>query len=286
MHATIEDMPIPSASQCPPSAPPPHPSGARPPRLSRLPQHVAVVMDGNGRWANAQGLPRIEGHRAGEATLMDVVAGAIEAGVKELSAYAFSTENWKRSPAEVRFIMGFSRQVLRAQREDLNAWGVRVRWVGRVPKLWKSVLNELRAAEELTKNNTVLTLNMCINYGGRAEIVDAVRAMSADVAQGKLSATAITERTVNRYLYSPHMSDVDLFIRTGGEQRTSNFLMWESAYAELFFSDLAWPDFDRRALWHALEVYAGRERRFGDAIDKVSRAEDGCVSEQNREDKE
>ena len=139
-------------------------------------------MDGNGRWANARGLPRIEGHKVGEETLMDVVAGAIEVGVKELSAYAFSTENWKRSPAEVRFIMGFSRQVLREQRDDLNAWGVKVRWVGREPKLWKSVLSELRAAEELTKHNTTLTLNMCINYGGKAEISDAVRAIGADVA--------------------------------------------------------------------------------------------------------
>ncbi|MCF2706288.1 isoprenyl transferase [Arcanobacterium haemolyticum] len=253
-----------------PIPPPAHPSGAKAPQLAHVARHVAVVMDGNGRWANARGLPRIEGHRAGEAVLMDVVAGALEAGVKELSAYAFSTENWKRSPAEVRFIMGFSRQVLRDQRDDLNAWGVRVRWVGRVPKLWKSVLSELRAAEELTQDNSALTLNMCINYGGRAEIVDAMRAISRDVAEGKLKASAISERTVERYLYAPHMPDVDLFIRTGGEQRTSNFLMWESAYAELYFSDLAWPDFDRRELWKALEAYAHRERRFGGAVDKVA----------------
>lgn len=257
-------------------APPVHASGDRPPRLDprRVPSHVAIVMDGNGRWANARGLPRIEGHKVGEETLMDVVAGAIEIGVSELSAYAFSTENWKRSPAEVRFIMGFSRQVLRSQRDDLNAWGVKVRWVGRVPKLWKSVLNELHAAEDLTRANTTLTLNMCINYGGRAEIADATRAIAEDVAAGRLSPHAITERTVHRYLYSPHMRDVDLLIRTGGEQRTSNFLMWESAYAELFFSDLAWPDFDRRELWKACVDYAGRERRFGKAIDKVASPED------------
>lgn len=249
--------------------PPKHASGALPPALSKVPQHVAVVMDGNGRWANARNLSRTEGHRVGEETLMDVVAGALEIGVKELSAYAFSTENWKRSPSEVRFIMGFSRTMLREQRDDLNAWGVRVRWVGRTPKLWASVLKELRAAEELTRDNTRLTLNLCINYGGRAEIVDATRAIASDVAAGRLKGSHITEKTIQRYLYSPDMSDVDLLIRTGGEQRTSNFLMWESAYAELYFSDIAWPDFDRRELWKACEAYAARERRFGAAEDKI-----------------
>ena len=246
-----------------PVAPPPPPSGARPPRLAVVPRHVAVVMDGNGRWANARGLPRVEGHRAGEATLMDVIAGALEIGVSELSAYAFSTENWKRSPAEVRFIMGFSRKVLRAQRDDLNAWGVRVRWVGRTPRLWASVLKELRAAEDLTAGNSELVLNMCINYGGRAEIADATRAIAEDVAAGRLKASSVNEKTIQRYLYSPTMRDVDLFIRTGDEQRTSNFLMWSSSYAELYFSPLAWPDFNRAELWKACEVYAGRERRMG-----------------------
>ncbi len=251
--------------------PPAHPSAATPPDLDpqRLPAHVAVVMDGNGRWANQRGLPRTEGHRVGEATLMDVVAGAVQIGVKELSAYAFSTENWRRSPAEVRFIMGFARTILRRQRDELNDWGVRVRWVGRSPRLWKSVLSELRAAEELTAANTRMTLNMCVNYGGRAEIADAARAIAAEVAAGRLKAGGVNEATVSRYLYSPQMRDVDLLIRTGGEHRTSNFLMWESAYAELYFSDLAWPDFDRRELWRACTQYALRERRFGGAVDKV-----------------
>lgn len=255
-----------------PVPPPAHSSGARPPALpaESVPHHVAVVMDGNGRWANARGLPRTEGHRVGEETLMDVIAGAIEVGVKEISAYAFSTENWKRSPAEVRFIMGFSRQVLRNQRDDLNDWGVRVRWIGRKPRLWKSVLSELKAAEELTRGNDVLTLNLAINYGGRAEIADAMRAVAEDVQRGAISPKGISERTVERYLYAPTMSDVDLFIRTGGEQRTSNFLMWQSAYAELYFSDKAWPDFDRRELWKACEAYAHRERRFGGAVDRVA----------------
>src|SRR3954454_24577919 len=147
----------------------PHPSGARPPQVPRelVPRHVAIVMDGNGRWANQRGLPRTEGHRAGEAALLDVVAGAIEIGIKHISVYAFSTEDWKRSPEEVRFLMGFSRDVLRRQRDTLNSWGVRIRWSGREPRLWKSVINELRAAEELTKDNLGCQLTMCVNYGGR-----------------------------------------------------------------------------------------------------------------------
>lgn len=252
------------------AAVPLHREGLVPPALTRVPEHVACVMDGNGRWANARGLPRTEGHRAGESTMMDVIAGAVEIGVKELSVYAFSTENWRRSPAEVRFLMGFTRQVLRAQTDDLVAWGVKVRWVGREPRLWKSVLSEVRRAERLTAGNDRMVLNMCLNYGGRAEIADAAARLAADVAAGRLKASAVSERTIQRYLYSPSMRDVDLMIRTGGEQRTSNFLMWESAYAELFFSDLPWPEFDRRELWKACQAYGSRDRRFGGAVDKVA----------------
>ena len=147
----------------------PHPSGARPPAIptDRMPRHVAVVMDGNGRWANQRGLPRTRGHEAGEAALLDVVAGAIEVGVTHLSAYAFSTENWKRSPDEVRFLMGFNRDVIRRRRDQLHAWGVRMRWVGRRPRLWGSVIKELEVAQELTRHNTGLTLYFCVNYGDR-----------------------------------------------------------------------------------------------------------------------
>ena len=228
-------------------------------------------MDGNGRWANARGLPRTEGHRVGESTMMDVIAGAVEIGVGELSVYAFSTENWKRSPSEVRFLMGFTRTVLRAQTDDLLAWGVRVNWVGREPRLWKSVLSEVRRSERITAGNETLVLNMCLNYGGRAEIADAARAVAEEVAAGRLKASAVGERTIRRYLYSPAMRDVDLLIRTGGEQRTSNFLMWESAYAELYFSALPWPEFDRTQLWRACRAYADRDRRFGGAVDHVAR---------------
>jgi len=248
-------------------APTAHWTGAKPPKLKadQIPNHVAVVMDGNGRWAKERGMPRTAGHEAGEASLLDMVHGAIEIGVKELSAYAFSTENWRRSPDEVKFLMGFNREVMRRRRDEMNDLGVRIRWVGREQKLWGSVLSELREAEELTKSNKVITLNMCVNYGGRAEIVDAITAISKAVKSKKVKAESITEKNFAKYLYSPQMSDVDLFLRSSGEQRTSNFLMWQSAYAEMVFLDVLWPDADRRTLWNAIEIYAERERRFGKA---------------------
>jgi undecaprenyl diphosphate synthase len=252
-----------------PVPPPPHPSGARPPRLppELVPRHVAIVMDGNGRWANQRGLPRTKGHEAGEASLLDVVAGAIEIGVTHVSAYAFSTENWKRSPDEVRFLMGFNRDVIRRRRDQMHAWGVRVRWAGRRPRLWRSVVRELEAAEQLTRHNDVLTLTMCVNYGGRAEIADAARAMAHDVAAGRVNPDRVDERVLARYLDEPDLPDVDLFLRTSGEQRTSNFLLWQSAYAELVFVPELWPDVDRRVLWRAVDEYARRDRRYGGALD-------------------
>jgi undecaprenyl diphosphate synthase len=235
--------------------------------FAKVPEHVAIVMDGNGRWANRRGLPRIEGHRAGEAALLDVVAGGLQAGVKHISAYAFSTENWSRSPDEVRFILGFNRDVLRRRREQLNEWGVRIRWAGRTPRLWRTVIGDLRAAEDLTRDNRTLTLTMCINYGGRVEIQDAVRQVAQEVAAGRLKPSAITERTIARHLYLPDMPDVDLFVRSSGEQRTSNFLLWQSAYAEMVFQDTLWPDYRRTHLWDAIAQYNARDRRFGAAVD-------------------
>lgn len=230
-----------------------------------IPHHVAIVMDGNGRWAKAKSLPRTAGHEAGEAALFDVVGGAIEFGVKEISAYAFSTENWRRSPEEVKFLMGFNRDVIRRRRDEMNEMGVRVRWVGRPKRLWSSVIHELEAAEELTKRNKVLTLNMCVNYGGRLEIIDAATALARDVKSGKVKVDAITEKTFAKYLDSPTMSDVDLFLRSSGEQRTSNFLPWQSVYAEFVFMDVLWPDVTRKTLWKAIQEYSKRERRFGKA---------------------
>src|SRR3954462_503734 len=254
------------------AAPFAHPSGARPPSIPAevLPKHVAIVMDGNGRWANARGLPRTKGHEMGEAALLDVVAGGIEIGVKNISAYAFSTENWRRPPDEVRWLMGFNRDVIRRRRDEMHAWGVRVRWAGRRPRLWRSVIRELEAAEDLTRDNDVLTLTMCVNYGGRAEIADAARELARDVAAGRLDPEHVDERVLARYLDEPDLPDVDLFWRSSGEQRTSNFLLWQSAYAEMVFDDVLWPDVDRRNLWAAIETYAGRERRYGGAVDAVA----------------
>ena len=239
----------------------------KPPKIpkEKIPNHVAVVMDGNGRWAKERGLPRTKGHEAGEVALFEVVQGAIEIGVKELSAYAFSTENWKRSPDEVKFLMGFNRDVIRRRRDQMHEMGVRVRWVGRPQKLWKSVIEELEIAEKLTAKNKVLTLNMCVNYGGRAEIADAAAAIATEVAKRKLKPNQITEKLFSKYLDEPKMSDVDLFLRSSGEHRTSNFLIWQSAYAELVFLDVLWPDVTRETLWKAIEIYAKRDRRFGKA---------------------
>ncbi|XVQ88480.1 isoprenyl transferase [Microbispora siamensis] len=248
--------------------PSPHPSGVTPPAIPRdlLPRHVAIVMDGNGRWAKARGLPRTEGHKMGEASLFDVIEGAIEIGIPYLSAYAFSTENWRRSPDEVRFLMGFNRDVIRRRRDQLNAMGVRVRWAGRPGRLWKSVIKELEDAERMTVGNSTLTLQFCVNYGGRAEIVDAAVRLARDIAAGRVKPDKVSEKIFARYLDEPEIPDVDLFLRSSGEQRTSNFLLWQSAYAEMVFLNQLWPDFDRRDLWQACEIYAKRDRRYGGAI--------------------
>jgi undecaprenyl diphosphate synthase len=246
----------------------PHSTGVRPPAIPAefVPQHVAIVMDGDGRWAKERGLPRTEGHKVGEAALMDVLMGAIELGVKTVSSYAFSTENWRRHPDEVAFLMSFNRDVIHRRREELAERGVRIRWAGRRPRLWRSVIRELEDAEHLSEENTVLTLQFCCNYGGRAEIADAAAAIAREVAAGKIRPDKIDERLFARYLDEPDIPEVDLWVRSSGEQRLSNFLLWQSAYAELVFLDTLWPDFDRRHLWHACEIYASRDRRYGGAM--------------------
>jgi undecaprenyl diphosphate synthase len=237
----------------------------------QVPVHVAIVMDGNGRWANARGLTRVEGHRAGEAALMDVIEGAIEAGVKYLTVFAFSTENWKRSPEEVKFLMNYNREVLRRRRDELDGWNVRIRWAGRRPRLWPTVIDELLTAEKLTAKNKGLTFTMAVNYGSRIEIVDAINQMLEDSKSGKIKG-AVTEKTVQKYLLTKDLPDVDLFIRSSGEQRISNFLLWQSAYAEFVFLDVLWPDFSRKHLFEAIQQYAKRNRRFGGAVDKPKKA--------------
>lgn len=250
-----------------PRRPPQHISKAVAPRIpaAQLPNHVAIVMDGNGRWATQRGLRRTEGHKMGEAVVIDIACGAVEIGIKWLSLYAFSTENWKRSPEEVKFLMGFNRDVVRRRRDILNQMGVKIRWVGSAPRLWRSVINELAVAEEVTKNNDVITINYCVNYGGRTEIAEAARRIAAEAAAGRLNPERVNESTISRHMQRPDIPDVDLFLRTSGEHRSSNFMLWQAAYAEYVFQDKLWPDYDRRDLWAACEEYASRNRRFGSA---------------------
>jgi undecaprenyl diphosphate synthase len=222
-------------------------SGSQDPSaLETVPRHVAIIMDGNGRWAEARGLERTQGHEAGERALFDVVEGALEAGIRYLSVYAFSTENWSRPRSEVDFLLGFNRALLRQRRDELNERRVRIRRVGRRERVPDDVLDEFDAAEEVTRHNDKLDLLVCFNYGGRAELEDAAK--KGGIADN---------------LYAPDVPDVDLLIRTSGEKRLSNFLLWQAAYAELYFTDLLWPDFDRHALFDALRDYADRTRRFG-----------------------
>lgn len=239
---------------------------------SEVPEHVAIVMDGNGRWANARGLTRVEGHRAGEAALMDVIEGAIAAGVRYLTVFAFSTENWKRSPEEVKFLMNYNREVLRRRRDQLNGWNVRIRWAGRRPRLWPTVVDELLTAEKLTAKNNGLVFTMCVNYGSRIELLDAVNQIVADSNSGLLKGK-VSEKTFQKYLLTKNLPDVDLFIRSSGEKRISNFLLWQSAYAEFVFMDVLWPDFNREHLLEAIEQYSKRSRRFGGAVDKPKNSE-------------
>ncbi len=250
-----------------PRRPPQHPSRAAPPAIpaDQLPQHVAIVMDGNGRWATQRGLSRTEGHKMGEAVLIDITCGAIELGIKHLSVYAFSTENWRRSTDEVRFLMGFNREVVKRRRENLDIMGVRMRWVGSRARMWRSVIKEFDIAESMTVDNRVITVNYCVNYGGRAEIAEAARWIAREAAAGRIDPEQVGERTITDHLHRPDIPDVDLFIRTSGERRASNFMLWQAAYAEYVFQDKLWPDYDRRDLWSACEEYVHRNRRFGRA---------------------
>jgi undecaprenyl diphosphate synthase len=228
--------------------------------LSRLPTHIACVMDGNGRWAQRRGLPRTEGHAAGEQALFDTVEGALDIGLRWLTAWAFSTENWRRPADEVRYLMGFNEALLVRRRDELHDKNVRVRFIGRRDwRVPRRVLRRMDETVELTRRNTGLTLTMAFNYGGRAEILDAVREL---VASGT-PADKITEKRVRDHLYAPDMPDPELGVRTSGEFRLSNFMLWELAYSELVFTDVLWPDFRREHLFDAIREYQSRERRFG-----------------------
>ena len=229
-----------------------------------VPEHVAVIMDGNGRWAKQRGLPRTDGHTRGEEALFDAVEGALEVGLRWMSVYAFSTENWRRPPSEVSFIMWFNRDLLTRRADELHERGVRVRFIGRQRRpIPKSLLRIMADTEALTRDNRRLTLQIAFNYGGRAELVDAARRLAADVADGQLNPNRINERTIASRLYGPDAPDVDLLVRTRGEQRLSNFLLWEAAYAELVFDQVLWPDFRRDHLDRAIEEFQRRTRRVG-----------------------
>jgi undecaprenyl diphosphate synthase len=217
-------------------------------------------MDGNGRWAQMRGLQRTEGHAAGEEALFDAIEGAVEVGIKWLTVYAFSTENWKRPPEEVRFLMAFNESLLVNRSQELHELNVRIRFIGR--RNWrvpKRVLRRIDEATELTKNNTGLTFTIAFNYGGRAEIIDAIKSMIED----NVPAHKVDERKLRKYFYDPQMPDVDLMVRTSGEFRLSNFLLWENAYSEMVFTETLWPDFRREHLFDAILVYQERDRRFG-----------------------
>lgn len=228
----------------------------------RIPKHVACVMDGNGRWATTRGLPRTEGHAAGEEALFDTVDGALELGLDWLTVYAFSTENWKRPVDEVKYLMGFNERILTDRRDELHGRGVRITFAGRRDwRVPKRLLKRMDEAVEQTKNNKTMTLTIAFNYGGRAEIVDAVRQIAAD----GIKPDKIDEKTIRERLYVKGMPEPDLMVRTSGEFRISNFLLWELAYSELVFTDVLWPDFRRENLFDAVREYQNRERLFGGA---------------------
>jgi undecaprenyl diphosphate synthase len=232
----------------------------------RVPGHVAIIMDGNGRWANQRGLPRNAGHEAGERALLDTVEGALDLGIRDVTVYAFSTENWRRPPSEVRFLLGFNESLLVRRAQELHEQGVRVRFVGRrgrpVPK---RLVNLMESTEALTRHDRRMTLRVAFNYGGRSELADAAARAAADHAAGRL--TKVDEDALAARLYDPDMPDVDLLVRTSGEQRVSNYLLWQAAYAELVFTPTLWPDFDRHELARCVAAYQRRDRRFGGAVD-------------------
>jgi undecaprenyl diphosphate synthase len=229
----------------------------------RVPRHVAIIMDGNGRWAEARGRSRIEGHREGLEAVRATVRGAHELGVRVLTLYAFSLENWNRPKTEVEELMRLLERYLEAELEEVMRNGIRVRAIGRLDRLPESVRRAVDSAVERTRANREMDLVFAVSYGGRAEIVDAARRLLRDAELGKIDPDRLDEKSFAAYLYEPELPDPDILIRTGGERRVSNFLLWQIAYTELYVSDVRWPDFRKQHLVEALLDYQGRERRFG-----------------------
>jgi len=229
------------------------------PPLAQLPRHVGIIMDGNGRWAGARGLPRAAGHRAGTENLRLILRAAVEFGVQILTIYAFSTENWSRPKGEVKALLAILERVIDRELRELHEEGVQLRHVGRLERLPAKLQSKVKGAIDLTKDNQRLLLNVAFDYGGRAEIVDAVRRIIND----GIAAEQVDETLISRYLYTAGLPDPDLIIRTSGEMRVSNFLIWQGAYAEYYVTPAMWPDFDKGEFYKALEAYTQRERRFG-----------------------
>ncbi|CAH1662205.1 undecaprenyl diphosphate synthase [Hyphomicrobiales bacterium] len=248
-----------------PEKPARNPAGAGAPNTSMppMPRHVAIIMDGNGRWAARRGLPRFEGHRRGMEALRNVVRIAGDLGISYLTVYGFSSENWSRPAAEIADLMGLLRHFVRRDLADLHRSNVRVRIIGTDEGLAPDLVGLLAEAENLTRNNTALTLVVAFNYGARQEITQAARRLASDVAAGRLAADDISVERFSETLNTADIPDPDLLIRTSGEQRLSNFLLWQAAYAELVFTPVLWPDFDRGSFEEALSEYQRRERRFG-----------------------
>ena len=230
---------------------------------SKVPQHVAIIMDGNGRWAKQHKLPRLSGHEAGRKSVKKVVQAAIHHGVRHLTLYAFSVENWQRPREEVQGLMGLLRLVLREELAEMGREGVRLRAIGRIQDLPEAVREELEAAMEKTKTNTKLDLILALSYGSRVEITEAVRAIAREAKAGQLDPETIDEKTVSQHLYTRDIPDPDLLIRTSGEMRISNFMLWQISYAEIHVTPVLWPDFGKEQFAAALVDYAKRERRFG-----------------------
>ena len=231
-----------------------------------VPRHIAIIMDGNGRWAEARGLPRIAGHRSGAEAARRAVTAAAELGVPYLTLFGFSSENWKRSSEEIQDLMGLLRHYLRAEVAELHRKGARLKVIGDLGRLAPDILRLIEHAEEVTRGNTRITVTMALSYGGRAEIVAAVRAIAEKAASGSLAAELVDEECLSRHLFTAELPDPDLLIRTSGEQRISNFLLWQSAYSELVFLKTLWPDFSKRDLELAIDEFCGRERRYGASV--------------------
>jgi len=229
----------------------------------KIPQHIAIIMDGNGRWAKLRNLPRIAGHRAGMTAVKEIVRAADEIGVKVLTLYAFSTENWKRPREEVDFLMKLPQEFLSTELDELVERNVKINMIGSKEGLPQHTLRALEAGEEKTRNNTGLQLNFALNYGSRKELVSAIADIAQDILAGKISADSVDEELLNRYLYTSEFPDPDLLIRTSGEIRLSNFMLWQLAYTELWFTDVLWPDFTKEKFYEAIAEYQGRARRYG-----------------------